>query len=180
MARIVIRNARLSFPHIWKKHQNNSDSKPKFEATLLIPKDSEQIAEIEEHIEEKLLEKFSSTAKIPKAIRGDTNSCFRDGDLVDYDGYAGHMSFKASADMQPSILQHSEGPATEDMNLFYAGCYVDVSVEVWIQDNQHAKRINANLFALRHRGAGEVLSSDVHQIRSRMILKNLMLKMTTV
>ena len=160
MARITLRNVRLSFPHIWKKHQYDADSKPKYEATLLIPKsDEEQIQTIRDHIEEKLIEKFETKAKIPKVVYSDGKSCFKDGDLVDYDGYADHMSFKASGDMQPSILQINKSPATEDMNLFYAGCYVDVSVEVWIQNNKYGKRVNANLFAIRYRGEGEAFSS---------------------
>lgn len=160
MARIVLKNVRLSFPHIWKKARFEGEE-TKFEATLLIDKESqaEQIEAIEKAIEDALLEKFGEAKKIPKAIRASSKTCFRDGDESDYDGYENHMSFKGANDMQPSLLQINKQPATEDMNLFYAGCYVDAIVEVWIQNNAYGKRINANLFALRYRGEGEPFSS---------------------
>lgn len=158
MARFLLTNVRLSFPNVFEKGSYDG-KETKYEATFLIPKsDTDTIAMIKKHAKTALLEKFGSADKIPKAITQPDKFCLRDGDGVDYDGYAGHWSFKASNKGRPCTLDRNKNPITPESGLLYAGCYVDASVEIWIQNNsgeKGGKRINANLFAVRHRKDGE-------------------------
>lgn len=79
--------------------------------------------------------------------------CFRDGtDKSDYDGFDGMMYISASNKVKPLIVDRR--PKNEDgtPNLLtaahgrpYAGCYMNVTVDIWAQDNKFGKRINADL-----------------------------------
>ena len=40
-------------------------------------------------------------------------------------------------------------PLTEDDNKLYPGCYVNVVITLWAQNNKFGKRINANLLAVQ-------------------------------
>lgn len=40
----------------------------------------------------------------------------------------------------------------------YSGCYVNLSLDVWAQDNQYGKRINAKLLAVQFEDEGEAFS----------------------
>lgn len=157
----TINNARLSFPHIFEKATYDG-KETKYEATLLISKDDEEtIKKIKKAIHAALLEKFNTQEKIPKGITKGVRNCLRDGDDVEYDGYANHMSFKAGNSKRPRTLGRDKRPVEADSGLLYAGCYVDVIVEIWVQDNQYGRRINANLMAVRHRADGEPFGAGV-------------------
>ena len=154
--RFTLNNVRASFLNIWQKAIFEG-KETKYEGTLLINKEeqADQIETVEKAIMAALLAEFGEESKIPKILKGNGDKvCLRDGDESEYDGYEGHMSFKASNKMQPAVLDLNKQPVTEDQNLIYSGCYVDAVVDIWIQNNQYGKRVNANLYALRYRGEG--------------------------
>lgn len=158
MAHFTLKNVRLSFPHVFEKASYNGQE-TKYEATLLIPKNNDQLETVKKHTKEALLEKFTTADKIPKGITKGVRNCLRDGDDQEYDGYAGHMSFKASNNNRPRTLGRDKKPIQPESGLLYAGCYVDAIVEIWVQNNQYGARINANLLALRHREDGEAFGA---------------------
>ena len=59
------------------------------------------------------------------------------------------MSIKASSGKRPMVIGTDRAPLTEDDGKPYAGCYVNAIVELWGQDNQFGKRVNANLLAVQ-------------------------------
>ena len=87
--------------------------------------------------------------------------CMKDGDSIDYAGYAGTMSLKASSTKRPIIIDRDKSPLTEDDNKFYAGCYVNASLELWAQNNQFGKRINCNLLGVQFMKDGEPFADGV-------------------
>lgn len=159
MARFTLSNVRLSFPSLFEKAQYDG-KETKYEATFLIPKENEEQLElIKKHTKKALLEKFGSADKIPKGITKGVRYCLRDGDDVEYDGYAGQMSFKASNSKRPRTMNRKKEPCEAESGLLYSGCYVDAIVEIWIQNNNYGSRVNANLLAVRHREDGEAFGA---------------------
>lgn len=157
MSRIILPKVRMSFPSIFQKEEYSGKQGTKYAATFLLNKDdhAEQIENLETAIQEALIEKYGSQAKIPKILLKEEKRCLKDGDNAGYDGYDGHMSIKASNNARPSAMDLNKKQVTEDDNLFYSGCYVDASVDIWIMDNAHGKRVCANLYAVRFREDGE-------------------------
>lgn len=148
--KLTLKNVRLSFPHLFQKAAFNGNE-TKFEATFLLNKESqvEQIKALKQAIADKLKNDLKGAKLAADKI------CLRDGEDVSYDGYAGHMSIKASNAKRPVIVDRDKSPLTEDDNRIYAGCYVNAIIELWAQDNQYGKRINANLLGVQFAKDGD-------------------------
>tara|TARA_S200002703_G_scaffold127907_1_gene114587 strand:+ start:659 stop:1198 length:540 start_codon:yes stop_codon:yes gene_type:complete len=156
MAKIKLNNVRLSFPSLFRKAEFQGNA-GKYEATFLLNKKThaDTIAEIEKQIEQGVKDNFKGK-KIPA-----DKLCMKDGDEFDYDGYAGHMSFKASNNKRPLVIDKDKTPVTEDDERVYAGCYVNAVVELWYQDNQFGRRVNANLLGVQFYKDGEAFGDGV-------------------
>jgi len=156
MSKIMLPNVRLSFPSLF--HKAVFDGKEtKFEATFLIDKNeqADKIKEIKAAIDAAIKENLKG-AKLPA-----DKLCMKDGDGIEYAGYAGHMSLKASSQKRPIVLNRDKTPLTEDDNKLYAGCYVNAIIELWAQNNQFGKRINANLLGVQFFKDGEPFADGV-------------------
>jgi len=156
MSKIMLPNVRLSFPSLF--HKAVFDGKEtKFEATFLINKDeqADKVKEVKAAIDAAIKEALKG-AKLPA-----DKLCMKDGDGIEYAGYAGHMSLKASSQKRPIVLNRDKTPLTEDDNKFYAGCYVNAIIELWAQNNQFGKRINANLLGVQFFKDGEPFADGV-------------------
>lgn len=151
---IKLNNVRLSFPSLFQKAQFDG-TETKYEATFLLDKvkHATTIKQIEEAIAAKIASDLKG-AKVPA-----NKLCLRDGDEVEYDGYGGHMTLKASTKKRPLVLNKDKSPVTEADGVVYSGCYVNAIVEFWAQNNQFGKRINATLLGVQFAADGEAFSS---------------------
>lgn len=151
---IKLKNVRLSFPALFEA-KAFKDGKPKFSAVLLLDKrkHAADIEAIEAAIEEVIEEKW------PKGINRKVMkpSCLHDGDeKPDTDGYGdGVMYVSASSAKRVPVVGTKMEPLTEEDGKPYAGCYVNVSIRLWAQDNEYGKRINAQLRAVQFAKDGE-------------------------
>jgi hypothetical protein len=156
MSKIKLQNVRLSFPSLFRKAVFSGEE-TKFEGTFLLSKKDHaaKIAEIEAAIDSLTKEKLKGVKLKSDKI------CLKDGDDIEYAGYAGNMSIKASNGKRPIVLDRDRTPLTEDDNKLYAGCYVNAVIELWAQDNQYGKRINANLLGVQFFKDGEPFADGV-------------------
>ena len=153
--KITLKNVRLSFPSLFEKVKydvNNPEEKAKYRAVFLIPKsDVKTVDLINNAIKDAMNEKFpGKKVTIPKH-----KWCFQDGDERDYDGYADHWFFSSANLRRPTIINRDKSPIIESDEIIYAGCYVNASVGIWIQDNHHTRRVNGNLHGVQFVSAGE-------------------------
>ena len=131
--KINIKNARLSFPSIFRKSVFQGVEANKYEATFLLDKekDADQIAAIEKVIE-KFKDETFGVGKAPKSLK---ISGFMDGDAKDYDGYANKMALKATTARRTVVIDRDKTPLVEDDGKPYAGCYVNGIVSPWYSDH---------------------------------------------
>jgi hypothetical protein len=158
----MLKHVRLSFPQIWRavKVEGQPDSKPSFSANLLIAKDDKQVAEIEKAILAVATEQWGDkTRKTLEEVRGKDRTCLHDGAHKEYDGYDGCWYITARSQMKPLMLDRYKQPLTEADGRPYGGCYVNASIDVWAQDNQWGKRINATLRGLQFVADGEAFAA---------------------
>lgn len=153
--KITLNNVRISFPSLFHKAVFNGEE-TKYEATFLINKQSQ--ADLIEKLEDAVREKIKVDLKGAKL--GADKICFKDGEDIDYEGYAGHMSIKASSNRRPLVIDRDRSPITEDDNVIYAGCYVNAIIELWAQNNNWGKRINANLMGVQFVKDGEAFGDS--------------------
>jgi len=156
MSKITLQNVRLSFPSLFRKAVFGGDE-TKFEGTFLLDKTTHAnaIKLIEAGIKAINADKHKG-----KALAAD-KVCLKDGDTIEYDGYAGNMSIKASSTKRPMVIGKDKTPLTEDDGKPYAGCYVNAVVELWGQKNQFGERVNANLLAVQFAKDGEPFGDGV-------------------
>ena len=145
---MMIRNIRLSFPHLFKAHAFDEDDDPRFSAMFIIEKDHPQLPEIKAEIKRVISDKWGAKSVKPKL-------CLREGtekdELEGFDETV--MFFNASNSARPRVLDRVRDPETGKARLIldagegipYAGCYVNADIDFWGQDNKFGKRVNAGL-----------------------------------
>jgi len=144
MAKIKVKNVRISFPSLFRKAVFNGEE-TKFEGTFLLDKneDADVIAEMKDAIADMLKNNLKG-AKLPS-----DKICLKDGDDSGRDEYEGHYTIKASNAKRPIVIDRDKTPLSEDDNRIYSGCRVNGIIELWAQNNQWGKRINANLLGVQ-------------------------------
>lgn len=154
MAKITLKNVRLSFPSLFQKAVFNG-TETKFEATFLLNK--EEQADTIKQIKDAIADMLKNDLKGAKL--GADKICLRDGDDTSYDGYEGCYSIKASNSKRPLVIDRDKTPLAENDGKPYSGCYVNGIIELWPQNNEYGKRINANLLGVQFYADGDAFAS---------------------
>ncbi|MEL4071681.1 ssDNA-binding protein [Ochrobactrum sp. GPK 3] len=163
-ARVKLRNVRLSYPSLWKAKSfgDGSEGEPKFSAVALMDPETKHgkrnIALIEDAIEYVKEKQWPKGA--PKLAAG--KLCLRDGNDLEEakDGYDDMMYVSASDSKRPRVLDiDGEDVRDGDEGAPYAGCFVDMIIRVWAQDNKFGKRVNASLIAVKFRDDGDAFGA---------------------
>ncbi len=151
-----LKNVRLSFPNIFRPSQFDANATPKYSAMLIVPKNHPQYKDLNAKIKSVLTAKWGDDALKDKALLKKIKICVRDGSEKDGAGFGEDVVFFNSTNAnRPTVVDRDRTPLTESDGRPYAGCYVDVVVDFWAQDNQYGKRINASLAGIQFRADGE-------------------------
>lgn len=155
--KIKLTNVRLAFPALFKAKQVNGEGDARFSAALLIDPQDKQVAQINKAIEQVAQDKWGDkAANVLKQLRTGDKTALHDGDLKeDYDGFAGMLYVSAASKVRPLVIDKDKSPLTEEDGKPYAGCYVNVSLDLWAQDNKYGKRINASLAGVQFAKDGD-------------------------
>jgi len=145
--KLRLNNVRLAFPALWEAKTVNGEGKPAFSACLLIDPADPQVRTLNKAIEDAAREKWGAKSDaILKQMRVQDKVCLHDGDLkANYDGFPGNLFVSARNATRPLVIDQDRSQLVEADGKPYAGCYVNASVELWAQDNNYGKRINASL-----------------------------------
>jgi len=148
---IKLANVRLSFPHLFTAHAMEEGQEAKYSAAFIMDNQqhSKLLDQIEATIDRLALDFWKKKTNF--------KSCLRDGnDKADMDGYGdGVMFITASRKTRPAVVDRQVNPVTEDDGVIYAGCYVNATIRLWVQDNKFGKRVNAELRAVQFVKDGE-------------------------
>jgi hypothetical protein len=147
MAKIMIRNARLAFPQLFEPQTFNGEGKPAYAASFLLTAKDPQVDAVNELIDQVATEKWGVKAKTILAhLRGKDAVCLHNGDLkAQYEGFEGNYFIGARSPNKPLVIGRQREVLTAESGLPYGGCFVNGSVEIYAQDNNFGKRINASL-----------------------------------
>ena len=104
---------------------------------------AKQLAAAEEAVAK---EKWGAKADaVLTAIRASGKGVVQNGDTQNSDGFAGMSFVSARSEARPTVVNRDRSPLTMQDGVVYSGCYGIAIVQVWAQDNQYGKRINAQL-----------------------------------
>lgn len=154
---IMLQNVRLAFPTLFEAERINGQGEPKFSANFLLTPDHSDVAKLKAKIKEVAQNKWEDQADaILKKLVAADRIALHDGDVkADYDGYPGNWFVSASSKVRPLVIDGARNPITEEDGIIYSGCYVNAKIDVWAQDNQHGKRVNAQLQGVQFVSDGE-------------------------
>lgn len=141
---------RLSFEHVFQPGTDKDGKNPSFSATILMPKNDPQIATLQKAIADVATQKWGpKTQTVLNRMVGAGKVLLRDGDLAEYDGYAGMCYVAARNPARPAVFNRRCEPVAESDGLIYSGCYVVARIELWAQDNNFGQRVNAKLLGIQ-------------------------------
>lgn len=157
--KVTIKNVRLSFPQIFEAKAMEAGQKPAFSAAGIMEPGNPGIAAVNAAIDAVGKEKWGAKADaILKAARASGKVCLHDGDTKAYDGFAGNQFVSTRSYTRPTVRDRDgKTPLTEADGRVYPGCYVNMVLEIWAQDNQYGKRVNASLLGVQFVRDGEPL-----------------------
>lgn len=163
IGRVMLKNVRLAFPNLFEAQTVNGEGEPRFGASLLLPADHPQLAEIKKAMQAAAKEKWKDKAQAVYAeLDKKDKLALHDGDgKASYDGFEGNLYIAAASQQsnRPTVLNADRSPITEKDGVVYAGCYVNASIEFWAQDNKFGKRVNAQLRGVQFLRDGDAFSA---------------------
>lgn len=145
--KIKLDNVRLAFPALFEAETVNGEGDPAFSAALLMEPGHPAEAQLRAGFEQIGKEKWGAKwPDIKKVMEKADKWCLHDGDLKSqYAGFEGNLYVSARSKTRPLVIDRDRSPLTAADGKPYAGCYVNASIELWAQDNNYGKRINATL-----------------------------------
>lgn len=147
---IVLKDVRLSYPHLFKPWAQQEDQEKKYSGRFLVSEEthSPEIEWLQKHLLGIQKEVFK--ARIPA-----DKLCFRDGNLTGKPEDEGQWYLAANEKTKPATVDRHKREVVEADDVLYGGCYVNVMFKLWTQNNKYGKRINANLLAVQFFRDGE-------------------------
>lgn len=161
--RVMLQGVRLAFPVLDTPEAFQGQGDPRYSATLLMEPDSDNHKAVLAALKAAASAKWGEN-KADAAVKGlsaAAKTAVGDGDSKDkYDGFAGMIFVQAHARAKtpPTLLDGRANVLPRDTGMIYAGCYVNASIEIWAQDNQYGKRLNASLRGVQFVRDGDAFS----------------------
>lgn len=136
--KIMLRNVRLSYEHIFTPSKFDENQEAKYSATLIVPKDHPDLPAVKRAMFEAGQETFASDFAKPGAWPRGYTCSLKDAD-VETDGngvvlaekssaYAGCYILEANSTRRPLVIDRRKAAITEEDGIIYSGCYVNVSL----------------------------------------------------
>lgn len=165
MARVILKNVRLSFPTLWEpKEYEPGDGRPRYSATFLVDPGSENEVNIRKAIKAEADAKWGKKADaILKSLEGNSNKfCYLDGSIKEYTGYEGKFyltSHRQASSGPPAVVDKDKTPLAPDSGKPYGGCYVNASVDIYAQAGAN-QGIRCGLVAIQFAADGEAFAGS--------------------
>jgi hypothetical protein len=143
---ILIQNVRAAFAHGIFDRQTVDGKEGGYGAKFILDPKHPQLAAIEKLEEQIAEEKWGKKAKDTLTrIRAKDQGLIHDGSTQRSDGFDGMKFISANNDKRPTAYNKDRSPVTKDDGVIYSGCYLNVKVRAWAQDNNFGQRINWEL-----------------------------------
>lgn len=167
MAELMLMRVGIGFPAV-AEPQAIGDGKPAYGGKLIIdPKENADIVRaLDKTIREVAIEKWKDKAEeILQFLEEDDKICFRRKPYRSkktgkvFEGFEGMYSLSTRHETTVPTVVDMTGQEIFDKDakraLIYSGCRVHAKVEIWAQDNQYGRRINATLTGVMFSAHGQ-------------------------
>lgn len=151
----VLTNVRGSFLKIWEPEAFKAGDKARCSMSAIIDMSTEAgkalAAAVSATITKVANDKWGAKANdVLKTLKAKGDLCLHNGDeKAEFAGFAGNVFISAANEARPVVCNRDRSPLTLADGKVYAGCNLNVKVDIWAQDNQYGKRINAKLLVVQ-------------------------------
>ena len=157
--KIILKNVRLSYEHLFRASAVVDGTDPKFSATWIIPKNDPQVKAVKSAIVKALEEKFPGKMKNgvwPSVM----HNPLKDGDEIadEHPEYEGGYILRSSSKNRPLVMGRRKEQLTEEDGVIYSGCYCNVSLAAAGFDAQAKKGVTVYLNGVQFVRGGERLA----------------------
>lgn len=167
---VILKNVRMAFPALWepKAVGNDPKAKPAYGARFVIEPGSDNAKALAAAVEKVAREQPKWGAKwesILAQLKADKKVCYVEGPYNNkngepYDGFEGMFNVGSRSEtLKPTVKNRYNKDVVEgEQGAPYGGCQVHAAIDVWAQDNQWGRRINATLQGVMFAGDGTPFS----------------------
>lgn len=156
--KLHLENVRLMFPNLWEAKAVNNQGEAKFSASFVFPPTHPAVATLVAGMKRAAEDQWPGKGMYEQ-VKAQDRLALHDGiTKQQYAGYEGMLFLNASNKLRPVIVAGDKTPLVAQDGKPYSGCYVNAIIELWAQDNQYGKRINASLMGVQFARDGERLS----------------------
>lgn len=160
--KIKIKNVRLAFSqNLFVPGTVNGEGEPAYSITSILGPNHPDLKVINAAIQQVGQEKWKDKWPAVKTeLTKKDKLCLHDGDdKASYDGFPGNLFIPSRSKTRPKV-RDSDGvtDVSASDGKVYAGCYVHVILDIWAQDNQFGKRVNATLLGVLFYKDGDAFS----------------------
>ncbi|AXC68248.1 DUF2815 domain-containing protein [Salmonella enterica subsp. diarizonae serovar 59:z10:-] len=157
-----LNNVRPAFPAFFKPKAVNGEGEPRFNGLFIMPPDHPQLDELRKAMKQVAKEKWGGKWEtIYSQMEKKLLICLHDGtEKAEYEGFPGNFFLSAANKARPLVVDRDRTLLTQADGRPYAGCYVNIVVDIWAQDNNFGRRINASLKAVQFLRDGDAFTSS--------------------
>jgi len=158
---VKLNSVRIAFATLFEPRAFDGKGEPRYSACFIIEPSGDNAKRIEAAILEVAKEKWKEKGvDIAKKLFADGRVCYLRGPKTNsegevYEGFENTYSISASNKARPTVVDRSRAPLSSVDGRPYSGCFVNAVVEIWAQDNQYGKRLNATLKGVQFEKDGD-------------------------
>jgi hypothetical protein len=154
--KIKINNVRISYPYIFKKGFYEGKENNKYTVTLVLDKSDPNHIEAKKIIDEQINTIYSQT-KTARSSFKDDKFCVKE----ESEEFENSWLIKCGNPKRITIIDRDKTPLTEEDGKIYAGCYVNVLIDLYYYDKQYGKFILSNIYGIQFSKDGESLEGRI-------------------
>jgi len=160
--KLMLTDVRCSFLTLGEPEQYQGKGPFRWSATALVPYESPLRKKVEDALKQVAREKWEKKwENIYESLIVDPKGCcWIDGKRKEYDGYQGHFALSAHRYQdkgRPLVMDTDKSPIYKPNNevyegkggRIYSGCFVNMQVEFWAQQNDNGKGLRASLLGIQ-------------------------------
>ena len=163
---VKLNSVRIAFATLFEPKQVNGEGEPRYSCVFIIEPGSANAKAIEAAIPEVAKEKWKEKGiDIAKKLFSEGRVCYlraaktnKEGEV--YPGFEDTYSITASNKSRPTVVDRNRTPLGQADGRPYSGCFVNAVIEIWAQDNNWGRRINANLKGIQFEKDGDAFGAS--------------------
>lgn len=164
-----LKNVRIAFPAL-DVPATFGDGEPAYQAKFIIEPKSENVKLLDEAMIAVAKDQWKDKAPgVLELLKEDKKLCFLHSPYKNkktgepYLGFEGKYSLSTRSKNRPTVFDRNNVEVKDGRDIkamIYSGCFVHAKINVWAQDNQYGRRINASIDGVMFAKEGEAFGGS--------------------